>query len=161
MPISFRMPFLIALTRRAAVGLVMLAAALPMGSVLSSAVADPAQLAIQGYDPVAYFTLGRPTPGSPDIEHEWDGYRWRFANETHRNMFQSDPGRYTPQFGNWCAMALSLGLLVRSDPQQWMIHDSRLYLFGSPAPKGPALFRQDLANNIVKANKNRTIIPPR
>jgi len=143
-------------SRRAFVGLFALAAALPLSA---AAIADPAPLAIQGYDPVAYFTIGKPTPGSADIEQEWEGYRWRFANAEHRDLFKSDPVRYAPQFQNWCAMALSLGLLVKANPEYWLIDDGRLYLFGSPPPKGPVLFRQDLANNVSKANKNRTMIP--
>ena len=64
-------------------------------------VADVAEttprLAINGYDPVAWFTPGKPTPGSPDISYDWDGARWQFADAAHRELFQRDPDAYTPQ----------------------------------------------------------------
>jgi len=56
-------------------------------------------------------------------------------------------------------MALALGNIVKADPENWLISDNKLYVFGSPAPKGPELFRKDLAGNIAKANQNRSILP--
>ena len=56
-------------------------------------------------------------------------------------------------------MALALGKFVKANPENWLISENKLYVFGSPAPKGPALFRQDLAGNISKANQNRSILP--
>ena len=55
-------------------------------------------------------------------------------------------------------MALSKGEIVVADPENWLISDGKLYIFGKPAPMGPALFQQDLAANIAKANKNRALI---
>ena len=121
--------------------------------------ADKLPLAIKGYDPVAYFTLGKPARGRPDIEYEWDERRYRFSREEHRALFKADPVRYAPQFADYCAMALSQGEIVDADPENWLISDGKLYIFGKPAPGGPALFRQDLARNIVKANANRALIP--
>ena len=68
---------------------------------------DEARLSISGYDPVAYFTDGKPTRGFPEIEYEWDGLRYRFARAEHRELFKAEPVRYAPQFGNFCAMALT------------------------------------------------------
>ena len=56
-------------------------------------------------------------------------------------------------------MALALGKIVKADPENWLISDDKLYVFGSPAPKGPELFQKDLAGNITKANQNRSILP--
>ena len=99
-------------SRRAAVfGLLYLATAATVGSAASPAAAE-APLAIKGYDPVAYFTDGKPTPGRPGLEYQWDEHTWRFASADHRDRFKADPVRYAPQFGNYCAMALSKGEVV-------------------------------------------------
>jgi len=116
-------------------------------------------LAIKGYDPVAYFTDGRPVRGLPEIEFEWDEHRWRFSSAEHRELFKVDPVRYAPQFGNYCAMALALNQIVVANPENWLINDGKLYVFGKPAPGGAALFQQNLAENIAKANQNRSILP--
>jgi hypothetical protein len=113
-------------------------------------------LAIKGYDPVAYFTLGQATPGSPDIEFQWDEHRYRFSSAKHRELFKAAPARYAPQFTNHCSMAIALGLLIEADPESWLISDGKLYVFGGP--KGRELFQQDLSGNIAKANENRNRI---
>jgi hypothetical protein len=146
------------LSRRSAFRLVLLAATLPMVTSMASAAID-APLAIQGYDPVAYFTDGKPTRGTPEFEYQWDEHRYRFASAQHRDLFKADPVHYAPQFGNYCAMALALGKIVVANPENWLVSDSKLYVFGSPAPKGPELFGKDLAGNISKANQNRPILP--
>jgi hypothetical protein len=120
--------------------------------------AETLPLAIKGYDPVAYFTDGKPVRGLPDFEYVWDDRRYRFATAAHRDLFEAEPLRYAPQFANFCAMALSQGELVIADPENWLISDGKLYVFGKPAPDGPALFQKDLAGNIAKANQNRRLI---
>jgi len=75
------------------------------------------------------------------------------------NPVTSDPVRYAPQFGNYCAMALSKGEVVVADPENWLINEGKLYIFGKPAPAGPALFTQNLEENIAKANQSRSILP--
>jgi hypothetical protein len=107
----------------------------------------------------AYFTDGKPTPGQPEFQYEWDEHVWRFATAEHRNLFKADPVRYAPQFGNYCAMALSKGEVVVADPENWLINDGKLYVFGKPAPAGPALFKQNLEENIARANQSRSILP--
>jgi YHS domain-containing protein len=116
-------------------------------------------LAILGHDPVAYFTEGKPVRGTAEFEHQWDEYTYRFASAQNRELFKANPVHYTPQFGNYCAMALALGRIVKADPENWLISDGKLYIFGSPAPKGPELFQKDLAGNIIKANQNKSILP--
>jgi hypothetical protein len=147
------------LSRRTAARLLALAAALALGISIPCVAADPIPLAIKGYDPVAYFTLGKPTPGLPAIEYEWNGYRYRFSRAEHRELFKADPKHFAPQFENYCAMSLSKGALVAADPENWLISEGKLYLFGKPAPAGPALFQKNLAGNIAKANQNRSLIP--
>lgn len=124
----------------------------------SAAVAE-VPLAIKGYDPVAYFTDGKPTSGLAEFEYEWDEHRYRFSSERHRELFKADPVKYAPQFGNFCAMALAKGEVVEANPENWLINDGKLYVFGKSAPFGPVLFQQDLAANIVKANQNRPMLP--
>ena len=145
---------------RSAVYLLALVAVLPLGTSLpSSLAAQPVPLAIKGYDPVAYFAVGKPVRGLPEIEYEWNGYRYRFSRAEHRELFRADPKHYAPQFENYCAMALSKGTLVEADPENWLINEGKLYVFGKPAPAGPALFQKDLVGNIAKANQNRSLIP--
>jgi YHS domain-containing protein len=145
------------LSRRTVLHLSLLAA-FSLGTPLPSLALDM-PLAIQGYDPVAYFTDGKPVRGTAEFEYRWDEHTYRFASAQHRDLFKADPVHYAPQFGNYCAMALALGKIVKADPENWLISENKLYVFGSPAPKGPELFQKDLAGNIVKANQNRSILP--
>jgi hypothetical protein len=144
--------------RNAIRGLALFAAGITL-TLGSRPFAAEVPLAIKGYDPVAYFTDAKPTPGLPEIEYEWDEHRYRFATAQHRELFKADPVRYAPQFGNYCAMALSKGEIVVADPENWLINDGKLYVFGKPAPAGPVLFQQSLAENVAKANGNRSILP--
>jgi YHS domain-containing protein len=145
------------LSRRTALRLAALVALAQFAAALPSVAASTAPLAIKGYDPVAYFIQGKPTKGLAQIDYEWDEHRYLFASAENREMFRTDPTRYAPQFGNFCAMALSKGELVIADPENWLVNDGKLYVFGKPAPAGPALFQQDLAGNIAKANQNRPL----
>jgi len=116
-------------------------------------------IAIRGYDPVAYFTMQRPTPGLAEIEFEWDDRRYRFANALHRDAFRADPTRYAPQFNSFCAMALSRGEVLDADPEYWLVSNGRLYLFGKPV--GPTLFRSSLVDHRESAERNRSLIRQR
>jgi hypothetical protein len=89
---------------------------------------DAEDLAIRGYDTVAYFTDGRPVEGSPEFEHVWQEARWRFASAEHRALFAGDPDRYAPQFGGFCTGGMGLGQLSPIDPEAWVIVEGRLYL---------------------------------
>ncbi len=133
-------------------------AALTAALVSSAATAaDPTPIAIQGYDAVAYFTLQRATPGVAQYEYDWDEHRWQFSTAQHRDLFRADPVRYAPQFANFCAVALARGEVLQANPEYWLISDGKLYLFGKA--KGPDLFRQDLKNNIERANQHRAMLP--
>jgi hypothetical protein len=85
-------------------------------------------LALRGYDAVAYFTDGRPVRGLPQFETSWNGARWRFASLAHRDMFKNKPEQYAPQFGGYCAWAVSHGYTADGDPEAWRIVDGKLYL---------------------------------
>ena len=139
------------LSRRNVMRLSLLATALPFSTTAFAAWGAP--LAIQGYDPVAYFTLGKPTHGLPEFEYEWDEHRYRFARAEHLELFKADPVRYAPQFAGFCAVALARGDVDEGNPEYWLLSEGKLYLFGKPI--GPALFQQDIAGNLVKAEQNR------
>jgi hypothetical protein len=87
-------------------------------------------VAILGYDPVAYFTEGRATKGSPDITQKWLGTVWQFSSAQHRDAFASQPVRYAPQYGGFCALGVAIGeASANIDPEAWRIVDGKLYLF--------------------------------
>lgn len=87
-------------------------------------------VAIQGYDPVAYFTESEAVKGSEEHAVKWLGANWHFANEEHKEMFSADPTKYAPQYGGHCAtgMAIHGGLTKDIDPEAWAIIDGKLYL---------------------------------
>ena len=85
-------------------------------------------VAINGYDTVAYFTDGRATKGSAEYEVFWQDARWRFASAEHRRLFEAEPSRYAPQFGGWCAAGVANGEYYRVDAEVWAIVDGKLYL---------------------------------
>jgi YHS domain-containing protein len=86
-------------------------------------------VAIMGYDPVAYFTEGRSMKGSEEFAYVWLGTPWYFANRKHRELFISDPVKYAPQFGGYCAGEAAFdGITVNIDPDAWRIIEGKLYL---------------------------------
>ena len=87
-------------------------------------------LAIEGFDPVAYFTESRPTRGLPDFEAREAGAVWRFRNEGNRASFVAHPEIYGPQFGGYDPVDLGRGVTYAGSPRFWAIADQRLYLFG-------------------------------
>ena len=90
---------------------------------------DIDDVAILGYDPVAYFTMSEPVKGTSGLSHEWLAAKWRFANPDHRELFMSDPEKYAPRFGGNCTMGLATGFREAIDPTVWMIIEGQLYLF--------------------------------
>lgn len=89
-------------------------------------------LAINGYDPVAYFTEGQPVEGREDFSAEWGGAPWHFATAENRDMFLADPEHYAPQYGGWCAFAMAQDAYATTVPEAWTIKDDKLYLNFSP-----------------------------
>ena len=90
-------------------------------------------IAINGYDAVAYHTAGRAMQGSPKIMYEWKEADWFFISEEHRQLFVEDPERYVPQYGGYCAFAVSTGFTADTDPETFEIIEGKLYLFNSPS----------------------------
>ena len=110
-------------------------AALAVGGIVgpaAHAVDGPeTHFALQGYDPVAYFTAGKAMRGDPQFEYVWEGTVYRFASARDLALFRFGPERYLPQYGSLCAASLAAGRKSPGDPKNWLIHDGRLYLFGS------------------------------
>ena len=109
-------------------------------------------VAIEGTDPVAYFRDGRPVEGSSDYEHEWMGATWRFVSAANRDAFAADPEKYAPQYGGYCAWAVSQGYTAKIDPEAWKIVDGRLYLNYSKDVQ--AEWSEDIPGNIGKGDAN-------
>ena len=86
-------------------------------------------LAIEGYDPVAYFTDARPMVGLPDCEASEEGAVWRFRNEGNRASFLAHPDIYGPQFGGYDPIDVARGVTVAGNPRFWLVSGQRLYLF--------------------------------
>ena len=84
--------------------------------------------AVSGYDTVAYFTLGEPTPGSDEFSYEYKGATWKFSSQEHMDMFIAEPEKYEPQYGGYCAYAMARGNRASAEPDLWTIHDDKLYL---------------------------------
>jgi hypothetical protein len=87
-------------------------------------------LAIEGFDPVAYFTDARPELGLVDFEASEAGAVWRFRNEGDRASFVAHPDIYGPQYGGYDPIDLARGVTVAGNPRFWLIFGQRLYLFG-------------------------------
>ena len=83
--------------------------------------------AIEGYDPVAYFTESRPVEGASAFSHDWMGVTWYFASAENRVQFAAEPERYAPQYGGYCAWAVAHGYTAKIDPKAWKIVDGKLY----------------------------------
>lgn len=109
-------------------------------------------VAIKGYDPVAYFTEGRAVEGSRDFEAEWMDVTWRFASAANRDAFTAAPERYAPQYGGYCAWAVSQGYTADIDPEAWKIVGGRLYLNYSKSVQ--TRWQQDIPGNIAKGDAN-------
>lgn len=87
-------------------------------------------LAIQGYDPVAYFTSNKAIEGKKEITALYNGVTYRFATAQNRDAFKANPARYEPQYGGWCAYAMGAkGEKVEVDPETFKIVNGKLFLF--------------------------------
>ncbi len=110
--------------------------ALVLSVMAPSAFADKAPVytsvfssqALKGYDAVSYFTEGAPTKGDKDYSYEWNGASWLFSSAENRELFIANPERYAPQYGGYCAWAVSQGYTASGDPKVWRIVDDKLYV---------------------------------
>ena len=109
-------------------------------------------LAIRGYDPVAYFTDEKAVKGSRDFTHGWQEADWRFANAENRDLFAADPEKYAPQYGGYCAWAVSRNYTAPTDPDAFTLVDGKLYL--NYNAKVMEQWLEDRDANIESADKN-------
>ncbi|MEO0396738.1 MAG: YHS domain-containing (seleno)protein [Cyanobacteria bacterium P01_A01_bin.137] len=109
-------------------------------------------VAIGGADPVAYFTEGDYTPGSGEFTHDWEGATWQFASAENRDLFAASPEEYAPQYGGFCAWAVSQGNTAPIDPTAWKIVDGKLYLNYNAQIQNR--WAKDIPGNIALADEN-------
>ena len=109
-------------------------------------------LAIGGYDAVSYFSEGGPVAGSAAFEYRWNGALWRFASADARDRFVADPAAFAPQFGGYCAWAVSQNYIAPGDPKVWRIVDGRLYLNYNQRAK--ELWEADISASIERGKAN-------
>ena len=88
-------------------------------------------VAIDGYDPTAYFTESRAVKGDPANSFQWAGATWNFASKQGRELFIQNPEKYAPQFGGYCSNGLSDDHKIGADPRNWRVIDGKLYLYFS------------------------------
>lgn len=107
-------------------------------------------VAIEGYDPVAYFTDAKPVKGDPAFRSTYQGAVYQFASAGHKAIFDEAPARYAPQYGGYCAYAASIDTISPIDPRYWEIVDGRLLLQHNQ--KAWDLWHKDAAGNLAKAD---------
>lgn len=108
-------------------------------------------VAIQGYDPVAYFTAGKAVEGKKDLSHKYEGVTYYFSSASNKDLFVKNPSAYEPQYGGWCAYAMGAnGEKVEIDPGTFKVIDNKLYLF----------YNSFLNNTLPKWNKDETTLKP-
>ena len=113
---------------------------------------DKTGVAIQGYDPVAFFTDNKPLKGKPEFPARHNGALYYFASKEHRELFKSDPAKYEPVFGGYCAFGVSKGKLVEIDVDAFQIVNGRLLLQYSKGVRDD--FNKDTKGNLAKAEAN-------
>ncbi len=117
-------------------------------------------LAIQGYDPVTYFTQGKAIEGNKQFAATLEGVTYRFVNAADKDLFLKDPKKYEPQYGGWCAYAMgAVNEKVEIDPETFKIVNGKLYLFYHSWSNNTLLkWNKDETNLKQKADKNWQVI---
>jgi len=113
---------------------------------------DKTSVAIQGYDPVAFFTENKPVKGKPEFVARHGGATYFFASKENRDAFKAEPAKYEPAFGGYCAYGVSRGKLVEIDVDAFQIVDGRLLLQYSKGVRND--FNKDAKGNLAKADGN-------
>ena len=113
---------------------------------------DGKGVALMGYDAVAYFTESKPVRGSEMFTHTWEGSLWRFASSENRDRFAAEPTRYAPQFGGYCAWAVSNNYTAPIDPAAWKIVDGKLYLNYNKSVQSN--WEKNIPANVAKGDAN-------
>ena len=103
-------------------------AAPPVNTLKAGFFGGRSDTAILGYDPVAYFTDGKPAKGQDAYATDWMGATWKFASKAHLDLFKAAPEKYAPQYGGYCAYGVSQDHLVSIEPDKFRVLDGKLYL---------------------------------
>jgi YHS domain-containing protein len=110
------------------------------------------KLALDGYDPVAYFKIGKPQKGSAAHAASWNGATWHFSSAENKTTFETSPQAYAPQYGGYCAWAVSEGYTAKGDPAHWRVVDGKLYLnYNASVQKS---WEKNIPGHIAKGDKN-------
>ena len=109
-------------------------------------------IALKGFDVVAYFQQEQAIPGNPNFNYQWGNVNWQFSTAENRDLFVQNPEKYVPQYGGFCAWAVSQGYTAPIDPNAWKIVDGKLYLNANPRIQ--KRWAKDIPGNITKADKN-------
>ncbi len=115
---------------------------------------DKTGVAIQGYDPVAFFTDKKPVKGDQKFLLKHDGAIYFFVSKEHKDLFKAEPTKYEPEFGGYCAYGVSRNKLVEIDVDAFQIVDGKLLLQYSKGVRDD--FNADAKGNLAKANANWT-----
>jgi YHS domain-containing protein len=113
--------------------------------------------AIKGYDPVAYFITGKPTPGMAQFATTYKGANYRFASAENRARFIAAPEKFVPQYGGYCAYAIALNQIADIEPDQWAIVNDKLYLNNGFLAQ--TLWSFDKSGNITRGDHNWPLVP--
>lgn len=108
--------------------------------------------AIRGYDPVAYFTVAKPIRGSDQFTTRWQGATFKFSSAANLELFEAEPAAYAPQYGGYCAYAVSKGATAGTVPDAWTVVEGKLYLNYSISVQ--QRWRKDIPGHIRKADQN-------
>jgi YHS domain-containing protein len=130
-------------------GLIAFAVLAPAAEVVNI---DKNGLALQGYDPVAYFTDNKPLKGLPEFTATYKSATYQFTSAEHRDMFNQSPKKYEPQFGGFCGYAASINKLAPIEVQYFQVLHDRLILQHNE--KAWKLWHQDVEENLKKADAN-------
>jgi hypothetical protein len=103
-------------------------AAPPINTLKNSVFGGSTDTAINGYDTVAYFTVGKPLKGLDNLATEWMGAKWKFSSQANLDLFKAMPEKYAPQYGGYCAFGVSRGYLVKVESDQFTVREGKLYL---------------------------------
>jgi YHS domain-containing protein len=107
-------------------------------------------IAIKGYDSVAYFTAGKALKGNESFIFPWHNMTWQFLSKENRDLFAASPEKYAPQYDGYCAWAMTESRKAITDPEVWKIVDGKLYLNCSQAAYEK--WSKDIPGNIKKAD---------
>ena len=109
-------------------------------------------IALKGYDPVAYHSVGKPVEGNQRISYRWRDATWRFASVENRDRFSADPERYAPAYGGYCAYGMAQGAKIDIDPNAWAIVEGKLYLNVNKSVQ--QTWKADIPGYIARADRH-------